>query len=143
MTGLQARSGRETAGKILLADDEPVGSEIVSALLERRGYTVKLVEDGAAILEALEFERFDLLLCDISLPDMDGTEVVKIIRSGKRECVDPYIPIIAVTAYSLPRDRERFLSCGMDKYISKPVDFDELLGLIEETCGKGRVPCCS
>jgi two-component system, sensor histidine kinase len=124
-----------TARNILLADDEPVGSAIAVALLERNGHTVKAVEDGDAILELLQRERFDILLTDISMPRMNGTEVAQIIRSGKREGIDALIPIIAMTAHAFPEDREHFLSCGMNDYISKPINFDRLLELIEEICG--------
>jgi len=124
-----------TARNILLADDEPVGREIAVALLERNGHTVKAVDDGTAILEELQRQQYDILLTDISMPHMDGTEVAQIIRSGKREGIDALIPIIAMTAHAFPQDREQFLSCGMNDYIAKPINFDRLLELIEETCG--------
>ena len=124
-----------TPRNILLADDEPVGSAIAVALLERSGHTVKAVEDGTAVLEELQRERFDILLTDVSMPHMNGTEVAQIIRSGKREGIDALIPIIAMTAHAFPQDREQFLSCGMNDYIAKPINFDRLLELIEETCG--------
>ncbi len=123
-----------TARKILMADDEPVGREIVTAMLERHGYTVMAVEDGITILGMLQLGTFDLLLTDISMPDMDGIEVTRIIRSGELKGVNTLIPIIALTAHALPLDREHFLSIGMNSYISKPIDFKELLALIEENC---------
>ena len=126
---------RATARKVLLADDEPIGREIATALLERNGHSVVAVEDGATILEMMQRERFDILLTDISMPDMDGIQVVQIIRSGERKGIDPLTPIIALTAHAFPEDRERFLCCGMNDYISKPINFEELLGLIEENCG--------
>jgi len=125
---------RGTAKKILLADDEPVSRGITVTLLERNGYTVKAVKDGKTVLEMLQRERYDILLTDISMPDMDGTQVAQIIRSGEREGIDKLIPIIAMTAHAFPQDRERFLSCGMNDYIAKPINFERLLGLIEETC---------
>jgi signal transduction histidine kinase/CheY-like chemotaxis protein len=128
-----------TARKILLADDEPLGRNVITALLERSGHTVKAVEDGKTILDTLQRERFDILLSDISMPDMDGTQVARIIRSGEREGVNPLIPIIAMTAHTFPQDRERFLDCGINDYIAKPINFDELLELIEETCGNSTI----
>jgi len=125
---------RGSARKILLADDEPVGREIATELLERHGHTVKVVEDGIALLEMLQNEMFDILLTDISMPEIDGMEVTRIIRSGKLEGIDPLIPIIALTAHAYPQDRLRLIDCGMNGYISKPINFDKLLELVDESC---------
>jgi CheY-like chemotaxis protein len=129
-----ARSTGRIGRKILLADDEKFGRDIVAALLERNGHQVTVVDNGAGILEQLQQERFDILLSDISMPGIDGTQVAQLIRSGNREGINPLIPIIAMTAHTFPRDRTHFLECGINGVIAKPVDFAELLGLIEETC---------
>lgn len=128
------REPKWIARKILLADDELVGREVVTALLERNGHQVTAVEDGVEVLEALQNGTFDILLGDISMPFMDGTEVARIIRSGEREGIDRMIPIIALSAHVFPQDREYILSFGINDYIAKPVNFEELLRLIEEVC---------
>ncbi|OGU13108.1 MAG: hypothetical protein A2076_07475 [Geobacteraceae bacterium GWC2_53_11] len=132
---LSRKVAKEGSKHVLLADDEQLGRTVMAALLERHGHTVKTVADGAAALAVLQQEKFDIFLSDISMPDMEGTEVARIIRSGEREHINPLIPIIAMTAHAFPQDRERFLACGINGYIAKPIAFDELLGLIEEFSG--------
>ena len=136
-TAKQAKTIKGITRKILLADDDTFGREIATAMLERKGHRITAVEDGAAVMEALQNNQFDVLITDISMPDMDGTQVANIIRSGEQEGIDLKIPIIAMTAHAFPQDRERFLDSGINGYISKPVNFNELLGLIEEVCGTG------
>lgn len=123
-----------TPRKILLADDEELGRMVTAALLERRGHRVTAVESGAALLEALQRERFDIVLSDISMPDMDGIEVVRIIRTGQRTGINSRIPMIALTAHAFTEDRERFLRYGFNDTASKPVNFEELLRRIDELC---------
>ncbi|MDD2367504.1 MAG: PAS domain S-box protein [Desulfuromonadaceae bacterium] len=120
--------------RILLADDDERGRGVAQKLLQRRGYIVEAVENGTKLLETLERESFDILITDISMPDMEGTEVARIIRSGKREGINSKIPIIAMTAHAFAEDRERFLDAGINGYIAKPVNLDLLFSKIEELC---------
>lgn len=120
--------------KILLADDDELGRMVVTTLLERKGHTVTAVENGARLLDAVQCDTFDILLTDISMPDMEGTEVARIIRSSERNDGNRQIPIIALTAHAFVSDRERFIDCGFNGYIAKPFNFDELLNTIEELC---------
>lgn len=122
------------ARKILLADDDELGRMVVTTLLERKGHTVTAVENGARLLEAIQGDTFDILLTDISMPDMEGTEVARIIRSDERNCGNRQVPIIALTAHAFVNDRARFIDCGINGYIAKPFNFEELLTLIEELC---------
>lgn len=126
-TGIHAR-------KILLADDDPMGRTVAHNLLTRRGYLVTSVENGTILLEALEKERFDLVITDISMPDMEGTQVAQIIRSGERTGIDPRIPIIAMTAHALSEDREHYLAAGINGHVPKPVDLETLIREIEDLC---------
>ena len=105
-------------------------------LLQRRGYDVVAVENGAKLLDALQKESFEIVLTDISMPDMEGTEAARIIRSGERPGIDPYIPIIAMTAHAFSDDRERFLVAGINGYASKPVNLEDLFRQIETLCVK-------
>ena len=70
------------------------------------------------------------------MPDMEGTQVARIIRSGERVGIDPRIPIIAMTAHAFSDDRERFLAAGINGYVAKPVNLEELFRQIEELCSR-------
>jgi len=119
--------------RILLAEDNPVNQALVMRLLERRGHTVEVVANGKKVLEALErnsVPRFDLILMDMQMPEMDGAECVARIRA-KEYGTAVRIPIIALTAHALKGDRERFLALGTDGYLPKPVRAQELFETIE------------
>ncbi|MBW4055422.1 MAG: GAF domain-containing protein [Proteobacteria bacterium] len=122
--------------KILLADDDERGRDVAQKLLQRRGYKVTAVENGAKLLEALQKEDFEIVLTDISMPDMEGTQVARIIRSGERAGIDPHIPIIAMTAHAFSEDRTRFMTAGINGYVAKRVNLAELFGQIEELCNR-------
>jgi CheY-like chemotaxis protein len=107
---------------ILLAEDNAVNRILAVSLLEIRGHSVMAVENGAEALAALAAEPFDAVLMDVRMPDMDGEEATRRIRSGEVPGLDPRIPIVALTAHALKGDRERFLAAGMDDYLAKPVD---------------------
>jgi PAS domain S-box-containing protein len=126
---------RETQRKlhILLAEDNPVNQALVVHLLEKRGHTVEVVGDGRKVLRALEgtpTPHFDLILMDMQMPEMDGVECVTRIRA-KEMGTASRIPIIALTAYAMKGDRERFLAVGMDGYLPKPVRAQQLFETIE------------
>ncbi len=126
--------------KILLAEDNQINKILAVSLLEQRGHAVTAVENGRQAIEVLGRERFDLVLMDARMPEMDGEEATRIIRESPPPGVDRDIPIIALTAYALKGDRERFLAAGMDDYIAKPIDPEELdrvLAKIEDA-GEGR-----
>lgn len=122
--------------KIILADDDPQGSRAAKKLLERKGYSVATVVNGTDLLAALQQEAFDIVLTDISMPDMDGTRVVQIIRSGELEGIDSRIPVIAMTAHAFESDRVRFVATGINGYVAKPVNIEELCRQIEALCSK-------
>lgn len=126
---------RVASRKILLADDDERGRAVAQKLLERRGYKVTAVENGANLLAVLHKEEFDIVLTDISMPDMEGTQVARIIRSGEMAGINPRIPIIAMTAHAFSDDRERFLNAGINGYVAKPVNLEELFRQIEVLCG--------
>jgi signal transduction histidine kinase/CheY-like chemotaxis protein len=115
---------------ILLAEDNPVNQKVVLRLLERRGHSVVVVESGVRALERIAADRFDLVLMDVQMPEMDGVEATAVIR--KRELTSGgHLPILAMTAHAMSGDRERFIRAGMDSYISKPVTPAELYAAIE------------
>ncbi len=117
--------------KILLAEDERLNRFHMVIDLEDSGHRVVTAEDGVEALSALERERFDLILMDVQMPRMDGVEATRRIRSGAAPGVDRDIPIVALTAYAMAGDREKFLAAGMDDYIAKPVDKEQLDRVLE------------
>ncbi len=111
--------------RILLAEDVAANRKLAKELLERAGHTVDAVSDGAEAVTAVSGFPYDLVLMDISMPEMDGMEATRRIRAlpgplGR-------IPIVAMTAHAMAGDRETFLSAGMDDYLQKPVDRAALL----------------
>ena len=115
--------------RILLAEDNVVNQKLAARLIEKWGHTVTVVGSGREALEALENSSFDVVLMDVQMPEMDGFEATAEIRK-KEKTTGEHIPVIAMTAYAMRGDRERCLTAGMDGYVSKPVQPDELLRAI-------------
>jgi len=115
---------------ILLAEDNPINRKLAVKMLENMGHTVKTVFNGREAVEALNAGHFDLVLMDIQMPEMDGTQATAIIRE-KEKITGTRIPIIAMTAHALSGDKERFLAAGMDGYVSKPITAKGLFEAIE------------
>jgi signal transduction histidine kinase/DNA-binding response OmpR family regulator len=122
--------------RILLAEDNAVNQLLASRLLEKQGHNVVIAANGRQALERLENERFDLVLMDIQMPEMDGFEATAVIRK-EEESTGKHIPIIAMTAHALEGDRERCLAAGMDGYIAKPIKAEDLVRAVEDL---GRSP---
>ena len=122
--------------KILLAEDDEFNSKTMIYFLKRKGHDVTHVYNGYEVLDALENYTYDIILMDIQMPEMDGTEATKQIRNSNTGKFDPKIPIIALTAYAMKGDKERFLSAGMNGYITKPVKIDNLLEKMESISKK-------
>jgi CheY-like chemotaxis protein len=116
--------------KVLLAEDNQVNRFIAKKLLQSRGFDVDEVEDGAAAVEAVAGNRYDMVLMDCQMPIVDGYEATLQIR--RLEGSSSTVPIIAMTANAMRGDRERCLAAGMDDYISKPLDTDKLFEMLEE-----------
>jgi CheY-like chemotaxis protein len=112
--------------RILLAEDEGVNRLATSRLLQHRGYDVVDVGNGSEALSRLRDEDFDAVLMDIQMPVMDGVEATRAIRNGEAGEMARNVVIIAVTAYAMLEDREKFVAEGMDDYIAKPVDLEQL-----------------
>jgi signal transduction histidine kinase/ActR/RegA family two-component response regulator len=119
---------------ILLAEDNLVNQKLAVRLLENRGHNVVAVNNGREAVERVEREHFDLLLMDISMPEMDGLEATALLRSKYPSA--GRIPIVAMTGHALIGDREMCLRAGMDGYVSKPITPDELFLVIEEVLAK-------
>jgi CheY-like chemotaxis protein len=114
--------------KVAVVEDNPDNRMLVQALLEDR-YVLSEYETGIEAVEGLPHDIPDVILLDISLPEMDGTEVLAWLR-GRDDLRG--IPVIALTAHAMAGDREKFLSLGFNDYVTKPiVDEDLLIGAIE------------
>jgi two-component system, sensor histidine kinase len=110
---------------ILLAEDNLVNRQLVVKLLERRGHHVDTAANGHETCEAFHRKSYDVILMDVQMPEMSGIEATAAIREFESATAG-HIPIIAMTAHAMKGDRERFLECGMDGYISKPIVLKEL-----------------
>ena len=115
---------------VLYIEDNPDNMTLVKRALEARGYRLLQAMNGLDGVSIAEREEVDLILLDINLPDIDGYEVARRIRSsGKTKLV--YIPIIAITANALKGDAEKALGAGCDVYMSKPINIRELWARVE------------
>ncbi|WP_243357612.1 PAS domain-containing hybrid sensor histidine kinase/response regulator [Fundidesulfovibrio terrae] len=124
--------------KILLSEDNPVNQILAVSLLQRAGHTVTLANNGLEALDALRREPFDVVLMDVRMPMMDGEEATQRIRTGEAGEDRRDIPIVALTAHALVGDRERFLAAGMDDYISKPINAEDLTAALARCLAKRR-----
>ena len=117
---------------VLLAEDGVVNQQVATRLLEKRGYSVKIVTNGREAVTALSTEHpFDLVLMDVQMPEMDGLAATSAIREFERSR-DRHTPIVAMTAHAMKGDRERCLAAGMDGYVTKPIRGNELFAAIDE-----------
>ena len=122
--------------RILLAEDDSVTRLSIKKLLEKSGHLVSVAVDGVQALKTLEKDVFDLILMDIQMPELDGVEATRAIRFKDRFEAVRDIPIIALTAYAMTGDKEKFLAAGMNDYISKPVAMEELRTVIKRAMEK-------
>jgi PAS domain S-box-containing protein len=116
--------------RILLAEDNPVNQEVAVHLIERRGHSVIVAENGRQAVEAIERHKFDLVLMDVQMPEMGGLEATRVIRE-KEKGSGHHLPIIAMTAHAMQGDREQCLEAGMDGYLAKPIDPKTFLQTVE------------
>lgn len=118
----------KSMARILLVEDNEMNADMISRRLQRRGYEVVLATDGREGIKKAGTESPDLVLLDLSLPEIDGWEVARQLKAAPE--TRP-IPIVALTAHAMAGDREKALEAGCDEYDSKPVDLPRLLGKIE------------
>lgn len=113
--------------RILLAEDNLINQKVALLMLKRLGHKADVAANGLEVLEALERQSYDLVLMDIQMPEMDGLEATRAIRQRWHDRPK----IVAVTAHALDGDREMCLEAGMDEYIAKPIEMDELAGALD------------
>jgi signal transduction histidine kinase/CheY-like chemotaxis protein len=123
-----ARDARRFRGtRVLVAEDNQVNARVAMEMLERMGCVVDRVADGVEALEAARRARYDLVLMDCQMPELDGFEATRRIRAHEQAEGRPRTPVIAMTANAMAGDRERCIAAGMDDYVAKPVQLDMLL----------------
>jgi PAS domain S-box-containing protein len=122
---------------ILVVEDDRINQIVITRMLNEKGYRVDVANNGLEALDLHKEKEYDVILMDIQMPEMDGLETTKRIR--ERESTAKHTPIIALTAYALQGDRERFLNIGMDEYLPKPVRMEELFNLIEKTFSANEI----
>ena len=115
---------------VLVAEDHPVNQRLLTDILVGRGHSVSLAKNGLEVLQLHDQQSFDVILMDGQMPEMDGYQASAEIRR-REQSTGEHIRIIAVTAHAMKQDRERCLTAGMDDYLSKPVDVEQLLARLE------------
>lgn len=115
--------------RILLADDTTANQKLITAILRKQGHRIEAVANGLEALDMLEKYEFDAVLMDVQMPVMDGFQATAAIRALLKPS-RAQVPIIAMTAHSMPGDEARCLAAGMDAYLSKPIDRHKLLEVI-------------
>jgi diguanylate cyclase (GGDEF)-like protein len=136
------------SARILLAEDNPSSQQLIMLILKKLGFYAHAVSNGREAVETLEREPFDLVLMDMQMPEMDGLEATRIIRKqgiegsreepeDRRQGPSSHIPIIALTAYSVPEEKERCLEAGVDDYLTKPVSPTMLVDILKKWLPEG------
>ncbi len=116
--------------RILIAEDNATNRAVISGILKKRGHVLTLAANGCEAVQAAAHGMFDVIIMDVQMPEMDGFEATRHIRGTEIE-MSRHTPIVAMTAHAMAGDRERCLAAGMDHYLSKPVQQDALISLLE------------
>ena len=123
---------------VLVAEDNPVNQILAMRMLERLGYRAEVAGNGHEALDAVARRRYDAVLMDCQMPELDGYEATRQIR--RYENGASHVPIIAMTAHSMPGDREKCIAAGMDDYVTKPIRAAALGEALARTVGESTGP---
>jgi len=123
--------------KILLVEDSEMNRDMLARRLARRGYEVVIAVDGGQGVTLAQTEAPDLILMDMTLPVLDGSEATRQLKAAP---ATRFIPVIALTAHAMTGDREKALEAGCDDYDTKPIELERLLGKIEALLKKEATP---
>lgn len=121
--------------RILLVEDNPINQQVATEFLEQAGFVVTVANNGKQGVQAVKMSKFDLVLMDIQMPEMDGREATRIIR--KEPCFDS-LPVVALTAHAMAGEREKCLNLGMNDYLSKPIKTEELYAVLTKWIKPGK-----
>ncbi len=131
---------KTTAGRhLLLVEDNPVNQKLAIRILEKAGHQLQVANNGREAVEAYQQGTFDVVLMDVQMPEMNGYEATAAIRELQQQG-GPRVPIVAMTAHAMKGDRERCLEAGMDDYVSKPIQADLLLAMVEKLTADAAPP---
>lgn len=122
--------------RVLLAEDTPANQKLVLHVLGGRGHTVEIAQNGRQALELVEKKDFDVILMDVQMPEVDGFQATGKIRLLPQPA-KARLPIVALTAHALKGDQEKCLAAGMDAYLAKPIEAQEMIELVERLAGTG------
>jgi len=126
------REVRFRHARILLVEDNLTNQEVACGMLQRLGWHADVSSDGKQALQALAAKPYDLVLMDVQMPEMDGYEATRRIRDPQAPVLNHNIPVIALTAHSMSGDAEKCLAAGMSDYITKPIDSEILVKVVEK-----------
>jgi CheY-like chemotaxis protein len=135
---LQDARAPQTILSVLVAEDNTVNQLLAKRLLEKRGHRVTMTMNGREALETLAKDRFDLVLMDLQMPEMDGFQATLALREKEKVKQDGFHqPVIALTAHAMKGDKERCLAAGMDGYLTKPILPQELDAVLKIYMARG------
>ena len=129
---------RSSALRVLVVEDDAVNRFTACSLVKHWGHEVEAVDDGLKALELLRTKTFDLVLMDVQMPVMDGVEATMRIRQGEAGERNRKLPIVAMTAYAMTGDKEKFLAAGMDGYLPKPMESERLLEVLAKAAKRKK-----
>jgi len=120
-------------GNILIVEDNMDNYELVRFVLERNGYNVFLAVNGRDGVDAARLQMPDLIIMDMSLPEMDGWDATARIKKDPKT---KHIPLVALTVHTLPADRKRAVDAGVDAYLTKPINMEALIQIVDNSIQK-------
>jgi CheY-like chemotaxis protein len=135
-----ARSGAGAPRTVLLVEDNPINQMVATEMLQQLGCEVSQAETGTTAVTCATSRRFDLVLMDWQLPEMDGLEAIRRIRAFERVNGRARVPIYSLTANAMPGDAEKCVAAGADGYLAKPFNFQQLRALIENSAAAAPSP---
>jgi CheY-like chemotaxis protein len=131
--------GEHAPLRVLLAEDNLINQRVAVRALEKHGHVVSVARDGIEALEILEREAVDLVLMDVQMPRMGGLDATRRIRE-REKCGSRRVPIVALTAHALAKDKELCLDAGMDAYLAKPFQIQQLLDVVNRFAASVTAP---